>query len=134
MIVLDASVLANAVADDEVAGGVARQVLLSHDDVSIPDLADVEVAAVLRKRYLAGALPRDRFHAALGDLTALPLPRYPAYPFLVRVAELADFVTAYDAVYVALAEELACPLYTADARLARAGSFECEIRLVTEAG
>ena len=132
MIVLDASVLANAVADDEPAGEAARQILLSHDDVAIPDLADVEGASVLRKRYLAGSLPRDRFHAALGDLTALPLSRYPAYPFLVRVAELADYATAYDAVYVALAEELACPLYTADARLAGASSFECEIRLVAE--
>jgi predicted nucleic acid-binding protein len=36
----------------------------------------------------------------------------------------------YDAAYVALAEALAIPLLTADARLSRAAGLRCEIKLV----
>jgi predicted nucleic acid-binding protein len=39
-------------------------------------------------------------------------------------------VTAYDAAYVALAEELGCELLTADARLAKAPGPRCAIRVL----
>jgi len=41
-------------------------------------------------------------------------------PLLPRIGELRDRLSAYDAAYVALAEELAAPLLTDDHRLARA--------------
>ncbi|RJQ13077.1 MAG: VapC toxin family PIN domain ribonuclease, partial [Dehalococcoidia bacterium] len=41
-------------------------------------------------------------------------------------------VTAYDACYVALAEGLACPLLTADARLARASGLARDIELLSD--
>jgi len=46
---------------------------------------------------------------------------------LTRVWELRDNMTAYDATYIALAEELGCELLTADARLARAPGPTCPI-------
>ena len=45
--------------------------------------------------------------------------------------ELRFNVTAYDAVYLALAEALRCDLVTADARLGRASGPRCTIRVVT---
>ena len=39
-------------------------------------------------------------------------------------------MTAYDAAYVALAEELGCELLTADARLAQAPGPRCAIRVL----
>ena len=56
-----------------------------------------------------------RFAAAVEDLGALEVDRYPAVRFLRRGYELRANVTAYDAEYVALAEALGCELWTAAA-------------------
>lgn len=130
MIVVDASVLANALADDGSDGGVARIRLSGADDLAAPDLIDVETLAVLRKRWLAGDLSRNRFGAAIDDLEDLGLTRYPALPLVRRVFELRDNVTAYDAVYVALAERLGCVLLTADRRLAVAPGIRCGVEVL----
>lgn len=131
MIVLDASVLANVVADDGPAGAAARARLTAEGEVSIPDLADVETVAVLRKRWLAGDLTAARFRSAIDDLLALPLARYPVGPLMARAYELRANVTAYDAAYIGLAEALACTLVTGDARLAAAPGTDCDIELLT---
>ena len=131
MIVLDASVLANIVGDDTEIGDAARARLAVAGSAAVPDLADVETAAVLRKRWLAGSLPTRRFRTAVDDLLALPMARYPSGPFLTRAYELRATVTAYDATYVALAEGLACTLVTADRRLARAPDITCHIEIFT---
>ncbi len=134
MIVVDASVLANALGDDHGDGDVARQALAAAGELAVPDLADVETVAVLRKRWLAGGLDDDRLQAAVGDLADLPARRYPARPLLPRVVELRHNVSAYDAVYVALAEVLECELVTADRRLAAATGPRCRFRLVASTG
>lgn len=131
MIVLDASVLVNALADDETGGDAARRLLADNSTVALPDLADVETAAVLRRRWLAGSITVERYEAAVEDLGDLPFTRYPMRPLLRRTFELRDNVSTYDAVYVALAEVLRCPLGTADGRLAAAPGPTCEFVVVT---
>jgi len=131
VIVVDASVLANAVGDDGSPGRAARARLASTGEASIPDLADVETVAVLRKRWLAGDLTDRRFRSAIDDLLALPLVRFPAGPLMLRAYELRANVSVYDASYVALAEGLACTLVTADARLARAPGIDCAVEILT---
>jgi len=130
LIVVDASVLANVVGDDGVDGERARGEIRSAGDVSGPDLVDVETVAVLRKRWLAGTLTDRRFAAAIEDLAAIDLDRYPTLPFMRRAYELRATVTAYDAAYAALAEVLGCELVTADKRLAKAPGPRCVIRLL----
>jgi predicted nucleic acid-binding protein len=125
VIVVDASVIANVVGDDEAAGHLARARLAAASAVSAPDLVDVETVAVLRRRWLAGDLSDERFRAAVDDLLALPITRFPVGPLMVRAFELRANVTAYDACYVALAEALDCPLITADRRLANAPMTTC---------
>lgn len=129
MIVLDASVLANVVGDDGEVGDAARARLAVAGTASVPDLADVETVAVLRKRWLAGELTDRRFRAAVDDLLALPLVRFPVGSLMVRAYDLRANVTAYDACYVALAEALNCPLVTADVRLARTVASVCTVEL-----
>ena len=131
MIVVDASVLANAVGDDGDDGNDARRELRSARDLAAPALADIEVVSVLRKRWLAGDLTAGRFRDGIGALGNLPVVRHPMLPFLARAYELRANVTPYDAVYVALAEALGCQLLTNDWALANAPGPLCEIRLVT---
>jgi predicted nucleic acid-binding protein len=128
--VIDASVLANVVGDDGSDGRRARREFRSSGDVAAPDLVDVETVAVLRKRWIAGTVSDDRFAAAVEDLEQLDLDRYPALPFMRRAYELRANVTAYDSVYVALAETLGCELLTADGRLASAPGPRCTIRVL----
>ena len=130
MIVVDASVLANVLADDGADGEAARAAVRGVGDLAAPDLVDVEIVSVLRKRWLAHTLTARRFRAALDDLTSLPMGRYPTLALMGRAYELRSNVTPYDAAYVALAEGLGCPLVTADERLARAPGTRCTVRVV----
>jgi len=130
LIVIDASVLANVVADDGNDGQRARLAFRDAGDVAVPDLADVETVAVLRKRWIAGTVSEERFAAAVDDLGQLDMDRYPALRFMRRAYELRANVTAYDSVYVALAETLDCELLTGDQRLANASGPRCAIRVL----
>jgi predicted nucleic acid-binding protein len=130
LIVVDASILANVVGDDEGDGNRVRSEVRAAGDLSAPDLVDVETLAVLRKRWLAGTLSARRFAAAVDDLEAFDLDRYPTLPFMRQAYALRANMTAYDAAYVALAEVLGCELMTADKRLAKSSGPRCPIRLL----
>jgi predicted nucleic acid-binding protein len=67
---------------------------------------------------------------ALDDLSDFPLHRYPNDVLLPRVWELRHNLTAYDAVYVALAEALDARLVTRDRRLAAASGHRARVELV----
>ncbi len=127
---IDASVLVNVLGDDGDDGLLARQ-SVAGEDLAAPEQIDVAVAAALRRHWLAKTITARRFAAAVADLGELPLVRYPALPFLPRVYELRANVSAYDAVYVALAEQLDCPLLTADKRLAAAPGPRCAFVVVS---
>jgi predicted nucleic acid-binding protein len=125
VIVVDASVLANVVGDDDAAGQLARARFAAASTVSAPDLVDVETVSVLRRRWLAGDLSDERFRGAVDDLLALPITRFPVGPLMVRAFDMRANITAYDTCYVALAEALDCPLITADRRLANTPMTTC---------
>ncbi len=131
MIVVDASILANALSDDEDDGIAARSELRAAGDLAAPDLVDVETVAVLRKRWLARSISDERFDAAVTDLQRWDFERVPALRLVRRAYELRANVTAYDAMYVALAEALGCELLTADQRLAGATGPRCSIRALS---
>lgn len=129
MLVVDASVLAVALADDGPDGDHARA-RLRGEVLAAPELVDLEVASVLRRQNLAGGIDVRRADLALADLTALPLQRAPHLPLLPRCLELRENLTAYDAAYVALAEALESTLITGDRRLARANGPRCDIEVL----
>ncbi len=130
MIVIDASVLVNALADDAADGRRARAALRAAGAVAAPDLVDVETVAGLRRCWLAGTLSTRRFAAAIDDLEALAIDRYPMLGLMRRAYEMRANVSAYDAAYVALAETLGCELLTADGRLAKAPGVHCTVRVL----
>lgn len=133
MIVVDASVLATALADDSADGDLARIRLIADPDLHAPHLLDAEVLSAFRGLARAQSLDARRAGQALADLVAIPVARYPHAPFAARVWELRESLTVYDALYVALAETLDAPLLTADAPLSRASGPRCEVELLRAA-
>lgn len=132
MLVVDASVLVVALADDGPDGDLARARLRGQRLV-LPELADLEVASVLRRQIRAGAIDIRRAGLALEDLGALPSRRAPHRPLLARCWELRDNLTVYDAAYVALAEAMQATLLTGDQRLARASGPRCAFEILEPA-
>jgi predicted nucleic acid-binding protein len=130
IVVVDASVLAPALADDGIEGGRARERLRGRE-LAAPALVDLEVASVIRRAHRAGALDEHRAKAALADLVDLPMGRAPHGPLLGRIWALRENLTVYDAAYVALAEALEVPLLTADRALAATPGARCSVELVT---
>lgn len=130
MIVVDASAVLEVLL--QTAGSQATALRLSRDGdlLVVPHLLDVEVLQVLRRYASTQRLKPDRARQALTDFGELPLARYPHEPLLPRVWELRQWMTAYDAVYVALAEVLDVPLVTRDARLAAAGGHRAKVELL----
>lgn len=126
MLVVDASALAPALADDGRDGDVARTRLRGHT-LAAPELIDLETISVLRRQLHAGQLDARRAELAITDLVALPMRRAPHQPLLARCWELRENLTVYDAAYIALAELLDVALLTADARLARAPGLRCAL-------
>ena len=124
MIVVDASVLATALIDDDDAGRRARA-RLSNEHLSAPELIDLEVTSVLRRLCAGARLDPARALQALADLDALRLERVPHRPLLRRCWELRQNITVYDAAYVALAEILDATLVTADQRLTNSRGTTC---------
>jgi predicted nucleic acid-binding protein len=129
VIVVDASVLAVALADDGPDGDQARA-RLRGERITAPELVDLEVTSVWRRQVMGGAVDARRAALAVADLTALPLKRTSHRPLLARCWELRDNLTIYDASYVALAEALTVTLLTGDGRLARATGPRCHIEVL----
>lgn len=125
MIVVDASAAVLALLND---GGARR--LIADESVHAPHLVDAEVVSALRRQVATGVLTPEQGRRALDVWKRLGLIRYAASPLLERVWELRAAVTSYDAMYVALAENLGCALVTADARLVGANGPRCAITVV----
>lgn len=125
-LVADASVVVAALVDDGPDGRWAETTLAAHD-LAAPHLMPAEVANILRRAALGGELGSDTAALAHADVLDLRVSLFPYEPFAARVWELRENVTAYDAWYVALAEQLDSPLATLDQRLAGAAGPRCEI-------
>jgi predicted nucleic acid-binding protein len=130
VIVVDASVLVTALADDGPDGDRARA-RLRGERLIAPHLVDVEVLSAWRRMSSAGDLDERRAGLAIADLLALRLQRVPHAPLVERCWQLRSNLTVYDAVYVALAEITGLGLLTADSRLAASPDLRCEIELLT---
>ena len=130
MIVLDASVVLEVLLRMPAGVALEERLLEPEESLHVPHLVDVEVAQVLRRYALAGEVEAGRCRAALDDLAGLPLTRYPHDFLMSRVWDLRGNLSAYDAVYVALAEALDAPLLTRDRRLANAPGHGARVEVV----
>lgn len=130
MIVVDASVVVTAISVAGTDGERSRDRLIRGADLHAPDLLDLEVISVLRRRARSGDIDEADAEAALETLDELRLTRYPHLPLIPRVWTLRTNLSPYAAAYVALAEELGCPLVTGDRRIARAPGIGCAVEVL----
>jgi len=91
---------------------------------------NAEVLHALRRFERRGELDADRSAAAIQDLSVLPIARYPTIALLERAWELRHNFTAYDALYVALAEALDTSLVTSDEHLASAVHADARVSVI----
>lgn len=95
----------------------------------MPALCDVEVVSGLRRCILERLITPSRAEEALVDYLDLPLTRHGHQALLTRVFQLRSNFSAYDATYVALAEQLDAELLTWDDPLGKAVRAHTKIRL-----
>jgi predicted nucleic acid-binding protein len=130
VIVLDASAVVDLLIEPATATGRLRARLSGLSQAHVPHLLEVEVTHALRRLLLGGRLTPAAARRAVRRLAVMPLVRWPHTPLLGRALALRDRLTAYDAVYVVLAEALGATLLTRDRRLARAGGHRAAVELV----
>jgi predicted nucleic acid-binding protein len=124
LIVVDASVVVTALADDGDEGRRVRE-RVAGERLAAPELLDLEVVSAFRRMCAAGTLTADRAEAAVTDLRDLRVQRVHHRFLLARCWEMRKNVTVYDAAYIALAESLDATLLTADRRLVTAPGARC---------
>ncbi len=130
MIVVDASALADVLLRVSSARAVEERILDPDEVLHAPQLLDLEILQVLRRFAALGGWQSARAAEALADFEAVDVVRHPHEPFRRRIWELRANVTAYDAAYLVLAEELGCPLVTRDGRLRKVPGCRATVEVV----
>ena len=130
MIVLDASAVLEVVLATPAAPAILNRLVAVGETLHVPHLIDLEVLQVLRRYCATGEVSPGRAAEALADYLDFPMVRYPHDVLAVRIWELRENLTAYDAAYVALAEALSAPLVTRDRKLATAPGHRALIEVV----
>lgn len=130
MIILDASAAIEWLLRTQTGIKIDKRIFSPQVPLHAPHLLDVEVAQVLRRYVRDKTITAQRGQEALEDLDDLPLNRYPHDFLIPRVWELRTTLTAYDAIYVALAELLDAPLLTCDGRIASAPGHHAKVDVI----
>lgn len=126
---LDASAAVEWLLQTSAGLQIDNRIYSRNESLHSPHLLDVEVAHVLRRLVSAGRISAIRGDQALGDLLALRITRYPHDALLARIWQHRHNLSAYDAVYVALAESLGAPLITRDKQLSSAPGHSARIEV-----
>ena len=129
VIVLDASAAIDWLLQTSAGQRIEQRIFSQNESLHAPHLLDLEVGQVLRRLVREGAVSAHRADQAIEDLLDLRMTRYPHFVLLPRIWQLRHNLSAYDAAYVALAENLGARLLTRDARLASVSGLTASIEL-----
>lgn len=130
MIVVDASALLEFLLQTPLGTRIETRLFREEHELHAPHLVDVEVVQGLRRLVRTGEVSPGRADDAIADLTDLDLHRHAHLDLMDRAWKLRDNITAYDAMYVALAEALDAPIVTCDRPLASAPGHRARIEVV----
>jgi predicted nucleic acid-binding protein len=120
VIVLDASAAIDWLLQTSAGRRIESRIYLRGESFHAPHLLDLEITQVLRRLVRESVLSAQRADQAIRDLISFRVTRYPHFVFLPYIWRLRHNLSAYDAAYIALAQELGATLITRDARLASA--------------
>jgi predicted nucleic acid-binding protein len=130
VIVVDASALLEFLLQTSLGARVEARLFGDGDELHAPHLLDVEIVQGLRRLVRTGEVSSGRASEALADLTDLDLHRHAHLDLLIRAWTLRDSISAYDAMYVALAEAIEAPIVTCDTPLAKAPGHRARIEVI----
>lgn len=123
MIVLDASAALAAT-----LGGTDAPLIQDRlegvTEVHVPEHFHAEALSGLRRLFMRGDLDEVATRRTLRVLTELRVLRHPVLPLHAGIWARRDNLSAYDAAYLALAEQLGAGLLTVDRGLAVVAEFE----------
>ena len=137
MVIVDANLLVALVSGDPRGNKVLQHFTdwLSHNvDIHAPVLAQYETANALTRLIVGGAFPADKVEEAWNNISILPVTYYEMRNAkrVIEIALALNRQNAYDAAYVALAEELSAEMWTLDGPLYRnAQSLGFAVNLVS---
>jgi len=132
LIVIDASALLEILLRTDRADRLMERAFAGSEHMHAPQLLDIEITQVLRRLVRQKEITSARAEQVLDDLANLLIERHEHQPLVSRIWQLRDSMSAYDGAYVALAEALAAPLLTCDAKLAGAHGHRARIELVPQ--
>jgi len=127
VIVLDASAVVDWLLQTPTGKRIEKRIFSRTESLHAPHLLDLEVGQVLRRLVRETTVSAERADEAIRDLLDLRVTRYPHFVLLPRIWQLRHNLSAYDAAYVVLAEQLGATLLTRDARLASASGHAAQI-------
>jgi len=130
MIVVDASAVLEFLLQTPLGVRVEDRLFRRDDEFHVPHLLDVEVVQGLRRLVRTGEVSASRATEAITDLNELDLHRHAHLDLLGRAWKLRDNLSAYDAMYVALAEAINASIVTCDAALSKAPGRRATIELI----
>lgn len=130
MIVLDASVMTDALTNAAARGRRTRTALARDPEWAVPEHWMVEVFDAIRGLAAGGKITDDAATRALGRLRLAAVATVATTELLDTMWILRNFISAYDAPYVALASQRRLTLLTSDAPLSRAALGYCRVELV----
>ena len=130
MIVVDASAITELLLQTELGTRVERRLYRDDEDFHAPHLLDVEVLSALRRLARTGEVLPKRAEEAVEDLRLLRVMRHGHLDLAARAWELRQNLTAYDAVYLALAEALNATVVTCDRPFGAATGHSARIEVI----
>jgi predicted nucleic acid-binding protein len=130
VIVLDASALLEFALGTTRGKTIGRRLADCSLSLHAPHLIDAEVMHVLRRLDRQGEISREEAKSAVRCFRELDIERHAHTDLLDRVWQLRHNVSAYDALYLALAEALDAVIFTCDDKFANAPASKDRIELV----
>ncbi len=133
LIVVDASVIVDLLAADDVHRcTAARERLTSGDAVFAPAYLDIEIVSAMRGLARRSDVLTADAPALIALALRMPIRREPlARATADRIWQLRENMTAYDAGYVALAEQLNASLLTCDRKYTTVPGLRCAVELLS---